>query len=165
MFSYLNAKLFPVKNPLNFEDWVSNQFGKRLYRIFFKTYTEKVWGIPCSEISADWAAQRIKGSINDFAHQNSVVSAKTIRQGRADKNTDRYFSLSPPGSRNDVGNLCGKCKAYGVVLQMNARVKTLEYHGGRMVDATGVRRKLHGIQSGDFFSTFARIDSVHPTGR
>src|SRR5207247_10443568 len=43
-----------------FEDWVTNRFGARLYRIFFKTYTEKVWGIPCSAISSEWAAQRIK---------------------------------------------------------------------------------------------------------
>jgi len=42
-------------------DWVSNRFGRRLFEIFFKTYTEKVWGMPCEEISADWAAQRIKG--------------------------------------------------------------------------------------------------------
>jgi len=60
-FSYLKARLFPVPNPVNFQDWVSNQFGKRLFGIFFKTYTEKVWGMECSEISADWAAQRIKG--------------------------------------------------------------------------------------------------------
>ncbi|HEV8445549.1 MAG TPA: NAD(P)/FAD-dependent oxidoreductase [Gemmatimonadaceae bacterium] len=59
--SYLKASLFPVKDPRSFEDWVSNQFGWRLYRMFFKTYTEKVWGMKCSEISADWAAQRIKG--------------------------------------------------------------------------------------------------------
>ncbi|HEX8334080.1 MAG TPA: FAD-dependent oxidoreductase, partial [Segetibacter sp.] len=56
--SYMKAKAFPVKNPKNFEDWVTNQFGKRLFNIFFKTYTEKVWGTPCREISADWAAQR-----------------------------------------------------------------------------------------------------------
>ena len=61
VMSYLKAKLFPIKDPQNFEDWVTNQFGKRLFNIFFKTYTEKVWGIPCKEISADWAAQRIKG--------------------------------------------------------------------------------------------------------
>ena len=59
--SYLKGTLFPVPNPANFEDWVSNQFGKRLFRIFFKTYTEKVWGMNCRDISADWAAQRIKG--------------------------------------------------------------------------------------------------------
>jgi protoporphyrinogen oxidase len=61
MGSYLKAKLAPVPDPANFEDWVSNHFGGRLYRIFFKTYTEKVWGMSCREISADWAAQRIKG--------------------------------------------------------------------------------------------------------
>jgi protoporphyrinogen oxidase len=58
--SYAHAKLRPVRNPRSFEDWVRNQFGYRLYSIFFKTYTEKVWGISATEISADWAAQRIK---------------------------------------------------------------------------------------------------------
>jgi protoporphyrinogen oxidase len=61
MASYAKAKAFPVQNPKNFQDWVSNQFGARLFNIFFKTYTEKVWGMDCKEISADWAAQRIKG--------------------------------------------------------------------------------------------------------
>ncbi|MDQ4123531.1 MAG: NAD(P)/FAD-dependent oxidoreductase [Acidobacteriota bacterium] len=61
MMSYGKARLKPVSNPKNFEDWVSNQFGKRLFSIFFKTYTEKVWGMNCKDISADWAAQRIKG--------------------------------------------------------------------------------------------------------
>lgn len=59
--SYLKARIFPVKNPQSFSDWVSNHFGKRLFAIFFKTYTEKVWGMRCEDISADWAAQRIKG--------------------------------------------------------------------------------------------------------
>ncbi len=61
LFSYLAARLFPSREERDFEQWVSNRFGKRLYRTFFKTYTEKVWGIPCKEISADWAAQRVKG--------------------------------------------------------------------------------------------------------
>src|SRR4030095_9406925 len=59
--SYLWARLFPVRKPRSFEEWVSNKFGHRLFQIFFKTYTEKVWGMSCKEISADWAAQRIKG--------------------------------------------------------------------------------------------------------
>jgi protoporphyrinogen oxidase len=58
--SYARARVFPVKNPRSFQDWVRNQFGWRLYTIFFKTYTEKVWGISTTELSADWAAQRIK---------------------------------------------------------------------------------------------------------
>ena len=52
---------FRCKAPKTFHQWVRNQFGERLFSIFFKTYTEKVWGMSCDEISADWAAQRIKG--------------------------------------------------------------------------------------------------------
>ncbi len=61
MVSFAKAQVFPNKNVKSFEDWTVNQFGHKLYSIFFKTYTEKVWGMPCDEMSADWAAQRIKG--------------------------------------------------------------------------------------------------------
>ena len=61
MASYAMAKLRPNRDVRSFEDWVVNQFGHKLYSIFFKTYTEKVWGMPCDTMSADWAAQRIKG--------------------------------------------------------------------------------------------------------
>src|SRR5205823_2013658 len=60
MASYAYARIRPIKNPRSLEDWVRNQFGWRLFTIFFKTYTEKVWGISTKELSADWAAQRIK---------------------------------------------------------------------------------------------------------
>lgn len=59
--SYFRAKVAPSPEEETFEQWVTNRFGKRLYQTFFKTYTEKVWGIPCHTIRADWAAQRIKG--------------------------------------------------------------------------------------------------------
>ncbi len=59
--SAMVAHLRPRHPIKSFEDWVVNQFGEYLYRAFFKTYTEKVWGIPGSSISADWAAQRIRG--------------------------------------------------------------------------------------------------------
>jgi protoporphyrinogen oxidase len=61
MGSYLKAKIRPHTREDTFEEWITHRFGERLYRTFFKTYTEKVWGIPCSEIRSDWAAQRIKG--------------------------------------------------------------------------------------------------------
>ena len=61
VLSYLAARMKPVHEAKTFHDWVANQFGERLFSIFFKTYTEKVWGMSCDEISADWAAQRIKG--------------------------------------------------------------------------------------------------------
>ncbi len=61
LISYIQVQRQPPAHITSFEDWVVSAFGRRLYEIFFKTYTEKVWGIPCSEISADWAAQRIRG--------------------------------------------------------------------------------------------------------
>jgi len=61
MASYLRAKVLPIRPEENFEQWVSNRFGRRLYEIFFKAYTEKVWGVPCTSIRAEWAAQRIRG--------------------------------------------------------------------------------------------------------
>jgi len=61
MASFAKAQLFPKKDVKSFQDWTVNQFGHKLFSIFFKTYTEKVWGMPCDEMSADWAAQRIKG--------------------------------------------------------------------------------------------------------
>ena len=61
ILSYLKVRIWPLREEKTFEEWVINRFGERLYKTFFKTYTEKVWGIPCSEIQADWAAQRIKG--------------------------------------------------------------------------------------------------------
>jgi protoporphyrinogen oxidase len=72
VLSWLKARLFPVRDPRNFEEWVSNQFGKRLFNTFFKSYTEKVWGMSCKEISADWAAQRIKGLSLGSAIKNAL---------------------------------------------------------------------------------------------
>lgn len=60
MLSYLRWHLFPYRQEETFEQWVTNRFGKRLFQTFFKTYTEKVWGISCAELKAEWAAQRIK---------------------------------------------------------------------------------------------------------
>src|SRR5262245_36207936 len=75
VLSYLQSQLFPYPREDTFEEWVSNRFGKKLYRIFFKTYTEKVWGIPCSEIRAEWAAQRIKGLSLPVAAWNAIFGA------------------------------------------------------------------------------------------
>jgi protoporphyrinogen oxidase len=73
VLSYLWARATPHGDEKSFEDWVSNRFGKRLFRIFFKTYTEKVWGMSCKDISADWAAQRIKGLSLGSAIKNALL--------------------------------------------------------------------------------------------
>ena len=70
--SYAASKLFPRRPEVSFEDWVSNRFGRRLFQIFFKSYTEKVWGLPCDQISAQWAAQRIQNLSLPRAVRNSL---------------------------------------------------------------------------------------------
>jgi protoporphyrinogen oxidase len=77
LLSFLWAKVRPPADQSNFEGWVAARFGYRLYRIFFKTYTEKVWGIPATQIQADWAAQRIK----NLNLVNAVLSALKPRGG------------------------------------------------------------------------------------
>lgn len=79
VLSFLSARLNPTRNPKTFEDWVVNQFGKRLFQIFFKTYTEKVWGMDCKEISADWAAQRIKGLSLGSAIKHALLAKKALK--------------------------------------------------------------------------------------
>jgi protoporphyrinogen oxidase len=99
MASYAKARVMPTKDPKNFEDWVSNQFGKRLFSIFFKTYTEKVWGMNCKDISADWAAQRIKGLSLASAVKNALLpKRKPKTKGDVIKtliDTFRYPRLGP----------------------------------------------------------------------
>jgi protoporphyrinogen oxidase len=82
LFSYLGARLFPRKPESSLEDFLINRFGKELYRLFFEDYTEKVWGVKCTEISAEWGAQRIKGvSIG-------AAIAHAIRELRRSEKTD-----------------------------------------------------------------------------
>ena len=111
MLSFLQKQAFPTANPENFEDWVTNQFGERLFNIFFKTYTEKVWGMSCNEISADWAAQRIKGldlwSAMSNALRNSLPRDATPKKGgQSIKTLIDIVPLSAQGPRHDVGRGC-----------------------------------------------------------
>jgi len=75
--SYVKIKIFPHKEEKTFEQWVSNRFGKKLFDTFFRTYTEKLWGIPCDEIQAEWAAQRIKGLSLISAVKNALFPGKS----------------------------------------------------------------------------------------
>lgn len=98
MASYATARLFPTRNPKTFEDWVTNQFGARLFRVFFKTYTEKIWGMSSKEISADWAAQRIKGLSLFEAIKNSFLPTARRNKGTVVKtliDEFRYPRLGP----------------------------------------------------------------------
>ena len=114
MASFAAARLRPTPNPKTFEDWVVNQFGERLFRIFFKTYTEKVWGMSCREISADWAAQRIKGLSLGSAMKHALLPQRKPQgpQGRG-QDPDRHLPLSEQGPGMMWEACAKKVRAHG----------------------------------------------------
>ncbi|MEY4053464.1 MAG: hypothetical protein RJA92_597 [Bacteroidota bacterium] len=147
VLSYLKAKAFPVKNPTNFEEWVTNQFGKRLFNIFFKTYTEKVWGIPCNEISADWAAQRIKGLSLSSAIFNALFkpNKKATDKDKVIKTLIDSFRYPKQGPGMMWEACAEKSKAMGVTLHMNCGVQKIEYTGSNWTVQTTSQGHVTGF--------------------
>ncbi|MBY0281938.1 MAG: NAD(P)/FAD-dependent oxidoreductase [Alphaproteobacteria bacterium] len=128
VLSYLKAKISPTKNPKTFEDWITNNFGHRLFSIFFKTYTEKVWGMSCKEISADWAAQRIKGLSLGTAIFNALFPKKKPKDSKNIIKTliDRYkYPRKGPGMMWDAAG--EKIKEMGGKIHMGCFVHQLTY--------------------------------------
>jgi protoporphyrinogen oxidase len=127
-FSYLKARVTPVKNPRTFREWVTNHFGKRLFSIFFKTYTEKVWGMSCDEISADWAAQRIKGLSLWSAMVNAIMPRRKPKNNKSVIKTliDTFrYPRKGPGMLWEV--CAAKIQALGGVVLLNSRVTNCTY--------------------------------------
>lgn len=128
LLSYLKARIVPQRHPKNFEQWVSNQFGKRLFRIFFKTYTEKVWGMPCTDIAADWAAQRIKGLSLASAVMNAVQGAMGMTNKNGNIKTLIEQFLYPrlgPGMMWEAA--AKKIELNGGKVQLGCRVETMRW--------------------------------------
>jgi protoporphyrinogen oxidase len=140
MLSYAKARCFPVKNPRNFEEWVSNQFGSRLFNIFFKTYTEKVWGMSCKEISADWAAQRIKGLSLMTAVWNALMpKAKPKSRDKVIKTLIDSFRYPRKGPGMMWEACAEKTKAHGGTIHMGRKVVGCIYD--RLTDLWTVKHR------------------------
>lgn len=128
-FSYIDARLHPQLPEETFEQWVVNRFGRRLYEVFFKTYTEKVWGIPCTEIRAEWAAQRIQG----LSLARAVLTATSLNRRSADIktliHTFRYPRLGP----GQMWEACrDRIRELGGRVLMQHKVSRFELHDGRV---------------------------------
>jgi protoporphyrinogen oxidase len=134
--SYAQAQLFPIADESAFDAWVSNRFGRRLFEIFFKTYTEKVWGMPCSEISAAWAAQRIKNLDLLTAVKNAVLGDGT-RDGEVVTSLIERFYYPRLGP----GMMWERCRdlaaAQGVETQLRSRIARV-FHNRARVSAVEV---------------------------
>ncbi len=150
MVSFGYAQAFPVRNPATFHQWVRNQFGERLFSIFFKTYTEKVWGMSCDAISSDWAAQRIKGLSLGAAILDGVARSlglnRKVKDGKSGAKTLIEFFQYPrkgPGMMWDAA--AARIRAYGGDVLLGRNVERLSYDEGgkiwtvQVVTADGVR--------------------------
>src|SRR6266705_1186642 len=128
VLSWLQARMFPISNPRNFEEWVSNQFGQRLFNTFFKSYTEKVWGMSCKEISADWAAQRIKGLSLGSAIRNALFPQRQPKdRAKVIKTLINSFRYPRKGPGMMWEACAEKIKAMGGRLEMGCRVTRCSY--------------------------------------
>jgi protoporphyrinogen oxidase len=133
--SYAWARMRPPKRQDNFEQWVSARFGVRLYRIFFKTYTEKVWGVPATDIQADWAAQRIK----NLSLGAAVRDALLPRRGKSDITTlIDHFSYPKYGPGMMWQRARQLAEDSGVEVILNATVSELHRDGNRVIAVTAL---------------------------
>lgn len=130
--SYLSAQIWPHREEANFEQWVSNRFGRRLFQIFFKSYTEKVWGMSCSEISADWAAQRIKNLDLLTAVRNALLGSKTSATGGVVTTLIDEFHYPRHGPGQMWEDCRRKLEARGTTVSMRRRVVGIRHDGGRV---------------------------------
>ena len=131
--SYSKTQLFPIKPELSFEDWISNRFGRRLYHTFFKTYTEKVWGIPCNEISAEWAAQRIKGLSLLSALKNALITSQPKNKSNIIKTLIDSFEYPEKGPGMMWETVADIIKSKGSQLKLNAGVEKILWQKDKVI--------------------------------
>jgi len=151
--SYLWAKLFPKLPENNFECWVSNRFGWRLYQTFFKTYTEKVWGMPAHTIAAEWAAQRIKGLSLLVALKNALLKSGSSGDGVVKTLIDSFdYPQRGPGMMWE--RIAELVKQRGSHVTVGTVVDTISWRGNR-VEAVRINRDGHSesIGADEFIST------------
>jgi protoporphyrinogen oxidase len=157
ILSWLKARLFPVRNPRNFEEWVSNQFGKHLFNTFFKSYTEKVWGMSCREISADWAAQRIRGLSLGSAIKNALIPQRYNGDRSKVIKTLIHSFRYPRRGPGMMWEVCAeKMKALGSKLEMGCRVTRCSYDevsGTWTVEYKNGQGDLHAIEAEHIISS------------
>ncbi len=166
LISYLKWKLRPIREEDNFEQWVSNRFGGRLYWHFFRSYTEKVWGIPCTKIRADWAAQRIQ----NMSLKKAVLTALTNSQSHGTSTLIKEFHYPRLGP----GMMWERCRDLietgGGMVQTQARVEAINVDGQRaqsiqVIGADGKREDIecdHVINSMPLSSLIKQIRPTVP---
>jgi len=163
--SYLGARLRPQRPEDNFEAWASNRFGRRLYRTFFRTYTEKVWGIPCREIGAEWAAQRIRGLSLTSVVWNALQPRRKQDKRRVIKTLIHEFEYPRRGPGMMWDRTRDIVAERGSKVVLEAPVESIQWQSGRVlgVSAGGrLWRAEHFISSMPIRELIQRLDPAPP---
>jgi protoporphyrinogen oxidase len=159
MLSFIKWRYRPYPVEENFEQWVTNRFGKRLFEIFFKTYTEKVWGVPCTEIRAEWAAQRIQ----NLSLEKAIIAAVSLNKRSTHiKSLINEFSYPRLGPGQMWERCADRITALGNRVLLRHRMSSLDLLEGRVV---GVRVNTPGgdryFQADHVISTTSLRSLVH----
>ncbi|MCK9205394.1 MAG: NAD(P)/FAD-dependent oxidoreductase [Bacteroidales bacterium] len=155
--TYLWIKIFPIKSINSLEDFFISRFGKELYKTFFKDYTEKVWGIPCSQIAADWGAQRIKELSVSRALLHAIKSIFIKENSVEQKNTDtsliEQFMYPKFGPGQMWETVAGIVKEKGGEILMNSEVVELKLNENKIHELSyyDCLAKTKTVIKGDYF--------------
>ncbi len=125
VLSYIWQRIFPVKDTGTFESWVTQRFGKRLYQIFFKTYSEKLWGIPCDQLDSDFASQRIKKLSLFEAIKNAIIQGKMNKH----KTLVDQFAYPVKGTGWVYEKMSEKIQDNGGKVHLNTGIEKVETSG------------------------------------
>jgi protoporphyrinogen oxidase len=140
--SFVRSRLFPASPENDFETWVSNRFGRRLFETFFKSYTEKVWGMNCREIAAEWASQRIQG----LSLWSLLRDAVFRRPGKQIKTLIKEFQYPRLGPGMLWSRMRDIVEQRGVPVILNAPVESVQWQPGRVVSVQAGGKTYRGTQ-------------------
>jgi protoporphyrinogen oxidase len=155
--SYMRRVLFPLKEERNLEQFFINRFGEKLYRTFFKSYTEKVWGVPCTEIDAEWGAQRIKElsiwrTVKHMIKKRLSRKPADVSQRGTETSLIERFLYPKYGPGQMWEEVTRKIQAMGGTVIMEQSVREIHAREGCVTGVTAVDRQGNSHRyDGDFF--------------
>ncbi len=165
VLSYLRSAVMPIRKVTNLEHFFINRFGRNLYRTFFKSYTEKVWGVPCDQISAEWGEQRIKGLSITKTITHMLKSAFGKASGVAQKKTEtsliERFLYPKYGPGQMWETVARKVEEKGGRVIKNFDVSQLRCQGNRIVAVAGTDEDGKTLEfAGDYFFSTMPIQEL-----
>jgi protoporphyrinogen oxidase len=157
-FSYIYAMVFPIKNPKNLEEFYITKFGNELYKTFFESYTEKVWGIPCREISAEWGGQRVKGLslIKAITHFIKKTFLPKSFLGKTETSLIENFLYPKFGPGQMWEEVARDIQSMGGIVKKNCDVVDLHIENDLVTEVIVLDKKTNNeeiVKADYFFST------------